>query len=441
MEMNTKVISAVVCATLASVIVAPAFAEAPPPEFIQFQPSASMAALYRPDPEAFPDAHIGVIAMHRDSNFMSHISTRELSARGFYTLGINTRCDNNEAACAPWEDNALDLAQGVELLRSMPEITHVVLIGASGGGPASTFYQAVAEAGQEFCQDQAKITQCGEGFESLPAVDGIMLMDAHTGNTVGFLRSINPSVTNDVEIMASGVAPQYDEALDPFSEENGFSPEGSTYSAEFVKAYTDAQSERINTLVDIALERLAYVEENDLGDAPFIIPLASGARIMQTDLSIHAATNEPRNLVLNDGSVVSDEVVNSVRVPTLSPGHPESFDTITTMTLRSFLSVFGIRSTNSMDGIDWCSSNNSTPCNVQQISVPLLVTAMGGHYFIRDNEQIFEMAASEDKEFYVIEGASHGGTPCTACEETEGQYSNATANLFDLMAGWMNERF
>lgn len=372
---------------------------------------------------------------------MSHISVRELAKRGFYALGVNTRCDNNEAACAPWENNAFDMAQGVELLRSIPEITHVVVVGASGGGPASTFYQAVAENGAEFCQDENKVHQCGDGFDALPPVDGIMLLDAHTGNTVGFLRSINPTIVNDAEIMATNAAPQYDESLDPFAEANGYAREGSTYSVEFIERYTDAQSMRINTLVGLAQERLDYAEEHGLGDAPFIIPLASGARIMQTDLSIHASTNEPRNLLKNDGTAVSDEVARSVRVPSLFPKHREHFDTTTMMTARSFLSVFGIRSSNAHDDIEWCSSNNSTPCNVQNISVPMLVTAMGGHYFVRDGEQIFEMAASEDKEFYVIDGATHGGTPCTACETNAGDYSNATKNLFDLMANWMNDRF
>ena len=31
---------------------------------------------------------------------------------------------------------------------------------------------------------------------------------------------------------------------------------------------------------------------------------------------------------------------------------------------------------------------------------------MGGHYFIRDNEIHYEMAASKDKDFVVIEGAT-----------------------------------
>ncbi len=74
---------------------------------------AAKGALYKPDPELFPAPHIGVIAMHRNSNYLNHISTRELPARGFVVLGMNPRCDNNEAACAPWENNALDVKSGV----------------------------------------------------------------------------------------------------------------------------------------------------------------------------------------------------------------------------------------------------------------------------------------------------------------------------------------
>ena len=74
-------------------------------------------------------------------------------------------------------------------------------------------------------------------------------------------------------------------------------------------------------------------------------------------------------------------------------------------------------------------------------STASMVTAMGGHYFIRDSEVFFDMAASADKDFYVIEGATHGGTRCVPCESVPGQYSNATKNLFDLMRSWMNARF
>ena len=94
-----------------------------------------------------------------------------------------------------------------------------------------------------------------------------------------------------------------------------------------------------------------------------------------------------------------------------------------------------------MDGIDWCSSNNSTPCALRNISVPILITGMQAHYFMRDNEIHYEVAASPDKDFIVIEGATHGVTPCTACETSPGQYSNSVKNFFDYVQNWINARF
>ena len=94
-----------------------------------------------------------------------------------------------------------------------------------------------------------------------------------------------------------------------------------------------------------------------------------------------------------------------------------------------------------MDVIDWCSSNNSTPCALGSVTIPLLITAMGAHYFIRDNEIHYEMAASDDKDFIVVEGATHGGSPCTGCETTHGQYANSVTNFFDYVASWIDARY
>ena len=51
------------------------------------------------------------------------------------------------------------------------------------------------------------------------------------------------------------------------------------------------------------------------------------------------------------------------------------------------------------------------------------------------------MAASKDKDFIVIEGATHGIEPCTECESFPGQYSNTVRNFFDYVAKWINARF
>ena len=94
------------------------------------------------------------------------------------------------------------------------------------------------------------------------------------------------------------------------------------------------------------------------------------------------------------------------------------------LTVKSFLGTRAIRAKHSMDDIDYCSNNNSTPCHLQKITVPILILGMGGHYFLRDNEIHYEVSASSDREYIVIEGASHGIRPCTSCESFPGQYSN-----------------
>jgi hypothetical protein len=426
-----------VCATAA----APAFAAAPLPIYVQF-PGAAKGALYLPDPAKYPSPHVGVIVMHRNSNYLSHISTKELPARGFVVLGMNPRCDNNEAACAPWENNALDVKQGMNYLRSQPGITRVVLLGHSGGGPTMTFYQAVAEKGVAFCQQPGKLIKCSDALAGLPRADGVILMDAHPGNGINAVRSLSANVTNDSAVLNQNREPATNPRLNPFDARNGYQADGSThYSDDFKRRYFRAQSDRMNFLISEALARLDEVNANGSGDAPFIVPLADNARLSQIDLSIHHGTIQPRKLVKNDATVESRYPVESVRVVSLAPGDETGFGSMMFLTVKSFLSVRAVRSTDSMDGVDWCSSNNSTPCNLQQMAIPLLVTAMGGHYFIRDAEQYFDMAASSDKDFYVIEGATHGGTECVPCEKTPKQYSNATKNLFDLMRDWMNLRF
>ena len=99
------------------------------PRYVQFRPSATKGALYTPDDGSAPT--VAFLAIHRTSNFMNMIGTRELAKRGFTVLGMNPRSDNNEAI-VKFEDIALDIKQGVEFLRKQPGISKVILIGFSG---------------------------------------------------------------------------------------------------------------------------------------------------------------------------------------------------------------------------------------------------------------------------------------------------------------------
>ena len=398
------------------------------PLYVQFTPGSVKGALYKPD--AGPAPHVAVLLIHRTANFLSHIATTELARRGFMVLAMNPRSDNNEAA-VHFEDNALDIKSGIEFLRKQPGITRVVLLGHSGGGPATSFYQAVAEKGVSYCRGPNKLVECDESLAGLPRADGLVLVDAHPGVSVNGLRSLNPAVLDERD------PGKIDPSLDPFNPANGYDPGHPHYSETFKQHYFAAQAQRMNRLIDLAK---AAVAKKD--DDVFLVVRGEGARLMELDPSIHHSTLKPRKLLRNDGTVVT-RIVESVRpIGRGSEAQNAAFSTGTRLlTARSFLSANAIRAHDSMDDIDWCSSNNSTPCALKVVTIPLLVTAMGAHYFIRDNEIHFDVAASPDKDFIVVEGATHGIRPCTACERTPGQYANSVRNYFDYVQRWITERF
>ena len=406
------------------------------PIYVPFTPGSVKGVLYTPD--SGPAPHVAVLLIHRTSNFLAHLATTELAARGFMVLAMNPRSDNNEAAVS-FEDNALDIKSGIEFLRKQPGITKVLLFGHSGGGPATSFYQAVAETGPSYCQGPNKLVECANTLAGLPRADGLILVDAHPGVSVNGLRSINAAVLDERDPR------KIDPALDPFNPANGYDPKSPHYSDAFKQKYFKAQAARMNRLIDEARRRLAAMKAGSdvyRDDDVFPIVRGEGARLMEIDPSVHHTTKAPQKLIRNDGSVVT-QIVESVRpVGRGTEAANAAFATGTRLlTLRSFLSANAIRAKDSMDDIDWCSSNNSTPCAVQHISVPLLVTAMGAHYFVRDNEIHYQMAASKDKDFVVIEGATHGIRPCVACEKTPGQYANSVKNFFDCVAKWIAQRY
>jgi hypothetical protein len=415
------------------------------PEYIRL--GQLSAALYKPD--SGPAPRVAFIVAHRTANYLNHIGCRELSARGFLTLCFNTRFQNNEAAVR-WEQTPLDVKAAVDFARSQPGITKVILFGHSGGGPLMSFYQAVAEKGPGYCQAPNKLVKCGSDLSGLKPADAIVFADAHAGNPVQTLRSLNPSVTME------GGRRRVDANLDPFDPKNGYNQSGpSHYSKEFQDRYYAAQATRMNVLINAALGAQARMKSGDYpypDDDILIIPSggnpgagpggSAALAALDPSMADMMSTAQPEKLLKNDGRIET-AIVHSVAV-----SQPETaatnraFDTGAKLfTLKSFLSANATRATNSRDGIDYCSSNNSTTCAVQSISAPIMIAAMGGYQFIRDDEIVFEKSTSHDKDYVVIEGAVHGFGPCTACEHTKGQYSNTVKNLFDYIRDWTNKRF
>ena len=440
----TRCVRIAALATTAMVISSACFAQSHP-EYIRL--GQLSAALYKPD--GGPAPHVAFVLAHRTANYLNHIGCRELSSRGFLTLCFNTRFQNNEASVR-WEETPLDVKAAVDFARSQPGVTKVILFGHSGGGPLMSFYQAVAEKGPRYCQAPERLVKCGDDLNGLKPADAIVFADAHSGNPVQTLRSLNPSVK--IEAGRRLV----DSTLNPFEPKNGYNPNGpSHYSKEFEDRYFAAQASRLNELIDAALSAQTRMKRGEYpypDDDIVVIPSGGNPRAGPGGGAVLAAldpstaglmsTARPEKLLTNNG-IGKTQIVRSVAV-----SQPETavtnaaFDTGTKLfTIKSFLSANATRATNSRDGIDHCSSNNSTTCAVQSISVPIIIAAMGAYQFIRDDEIIFEKSASKDKDYVVIEGALHGFGPCTACEKTKGQYSNTVKNLFDYIRDWTNKRF
>src|SRR5712692_6797542 len=214
------------------------------PIYVQFSPGSVKGALYKPD--SGPAPHVAVLLIHRTANFLANPATRELSKRGFMVLAMNPRSDNNEAAVS-FEANALDIKSGVDFLRKQPGITKVVLWGHSGGGPATSFYEAVAERGSSYCRGANKLVECDSTLDGLQKADGIVLVDAHPGVSVNGLRSLNPAVVDEHD------AKKIDPALDRFNPANGYADGSSLYSEAFKQRYFTAQADRMNRPIDAAL--------------------------------------------------------------------------------------------------------------------------------------------------------------------------------------------
>ena len=404
--------------------------------YLQLSPTVK-AVRYSPD--ASIKSRVAVVNMHEDGNRLNDIACTELVQRGFYVLCMNGRSDNNEALDF-WNDLPLDVATGIKYLKDTVKASKILLYGGSGGAPLMTFYQNVAQNGLSVCQGANKLIPCSKELAGLPQADGIILRDAHPGTAVNTLRSINPSLQRDDK------PDQINAALDPFSAKNGFNANGpSHYSREFQERYFKAQAARMNRLVDAALGKLRAIEAGKYyykDDDAFVIHKSESSRLSEMDLTIHAGTVKPQKLLKNDGTTVT-EVIKSVRVAdSRNPERAKSFyDGSKFLTVRSFLGTRAIRAKHALDDIDYCSNNNSMPCHLHKITVPILILGMGGHYFLRDNEIHYEVSASPDKEYIVIEGASHGIRPCKACETTPGQYSNTVKNTFDYVQKWINARF
>src|SRR5262249_39703633 len=239
--------------------------------------------------------------------------------------------------------------------------------------------------------------------------------------------------------------------LDMFDSRNGYDREKrrASYTPEFSRRFYAAQAARNARLVDEARARLAAIEKGDSNysdDEPFVVPgmgvNATGARLYQPDVRVVARTRTPHLLLKADGTTPTT-IVQSVRPP--SGANPdEALGSLSVMTqnttVRRFLGVSAIRTRkdfaftdDDVVGVDWASALSSTPANVEGITVPTLVMSMTCHYLVVPDEIVFNHLAARDKQFTLVEGATHNFTPCRP------DYGDTVARTFDYVDAWLSQ--
>jgi hypothetical protein len=374
-----------------------------------------------------------------------------------------------EGSYKGYEDHAPAIAAGVRHLReNTPGITTVLLYGRSMGAPMMSFYANVQENGVAACQDPRRIIGCdtqnlvdANGNSKLPAIDGLILGDAHLGDALATFTYMDPAIT-DFE------APhRRDRSTDMYAVENGYPGDNQVaaphfgdaeYSAAFLERFLDAQADRNARVLNGALEFMERAKAGDPDIYPdgmlMVVPGAeNAARIFQADLDLLRCTRQPHIFLTHDGRRdVSGGPICSVRIPSARFYRADSASSVVHVPLRAWLGAKALRtnglyrqSENDLTGIDYESSNTSTVTNVRGITKPLLLVANSGHYFVVPNEIVFNSAASEDKTFAITEGSVHAGTPCGACAEALGlprdHYGDTLAHAFDFIDDWIAARF
>jgi len=191
---------------------------------------------------------IAYVLVHPTNNFMNHYLVDPLSTRGRAVLAINTRYSGSDSMLI-MERAIQDLGAGMRFLRE-EGFKKIVLIGNSGGGSLTAFYQQQAE--------NLTITDTPDGKpidlkpEDLPPADKVAILAAHCGRAATLTDSLDPAVIDENDPNAT------DPELDMYLPGNA-----PPYDREWLERYRREQKARNERLTQHALDLIANSPATD----------------------------------------------------------------------------------------------------------------------------------------------------------------------------------
>lgn len=312
-----------------------------------------------------------IIYMHPASTLQLLPVPRAMAQMGAHVLCAASRYARNDTA-GILEKVVLDLGAYIHHAKTVWHYDRIVLAGWSGGGSLALFYQSQAE------HPTLTHTPAGDPVDLVSAglipVDAVIFQAAHRSRAHLLLDGLDPSVIDEAD---PGTR---DAALDIYCRANPVKP---PYPAEFIEAYRAAQLARMRRITEWVKRTLLMLSTLGTGE-------------VERGFVTHRTMADPRFL---DATLDP----NDRRIGWCYMGLPETVNTgpvglARFSTLRSWLSQWSVDDSQA-DGLK-CAG---------KISVPLLAIENSADDAVPQPHvrSIFEAAASDDKQFVCIEGATH----------------------------------
>ncbi|MFI0367517.1 serine aminopeptidase domain-containing protein [Actinomadura sp. 1N219] len=344
------------------------------------------ASLHR----AAEPSRTAVVVVHPSSNFLGHYLLGHLAERGVDAVGLNTRYIGNDSTLI-MENCVLDVGSAIAFLRERG-YEKIVLIGNSGGGGLTAFYQSQAES------PSVRATPAGDPPDltkaALPPVDGLVSLMAHPGRAIVYTEWLDPAIVDEHD------PSERDPDLDMFDPRNG-----PPYSPEFVERYRAAQLARSRRITARVREQLAELDErpDGLRDLPFLVHgTVADPRFL--DMTLDESDRKP-------GTLWGPAVTSNLLPATL--GHHTS--------LRSWLSQWSVDDSN-CDG----------PHHLARTSVPTLVMYGTADQvcFPSHARSMYDSIPHDDRRLVAVDGGNH---------YLQGQ-PDLVAYVADTLVGWLESK-
>jgi pimeloyl-ACP methyl ester carboxylesterase len=295
-----------------------------------------------------------------------------LANAGLHVLCAGSRYAKNDSALI-MEKVVYDLGQYVRHARETLGYRKVVLVGWSGGGSLSLFYQAQAEnptitqtpAGDPYDLTQAKL---------IPA-DGIVFIAAHLSRAETLTEWLDPSVADETN------PDKRDPALDIYDVNCPHKP---PYSPDYVRTFRAGQIARNRRITQWVRDTLDYLARKNDGEMErgFVVH-RTNCDVRWLDPAVDPNGRKPAWCYLGDPRVANSAPAGLARFSSL----------------RSWLSQWSYDASNAK-------GSNNAP-HVRKTPVLQIVNQADDAVPATHNPVIRAKLGTPDKEYVEIEGATH----------------------------------